>query len=52
MTTAITFSLQNDAGSRARTTWYWENLVLVVVLVQESNDLYYFHAPATLAKPR
>ena len=23
---------QNDAGSRARTTWYWENLFLLVVL--------------------
>ena len=35
MTTAITFSRQNDAGSRARTT----NLVLVVVLVLESKGL-------------
>ena len=31
MTTAITFSSQNDAGLRASTT-NWENLVLVVVL--------------------
>ena len=41
MTTAITFSLQNGAGSRARTTQYWENFVLVVVIVVESKDLYY-----------
>ena len=41
MTTATTFSRQNDAGSRASTTQYWENLVLVVVLVLESKALYY-----------
>ena len=29
VTTPITFSRQNDAGSRAHTTLYWENLVLV-----------------------
>ena len=29
VTTPIKFSRQNDAGSRARTTLYWENLVLV-----------------------
>ena len=29
VTTPITFSRQNDPGSRARTTFYWENLVLV-----------------------
>ena len=29
MTTAIPFSRQNNAGSRARTTQYWENLVPV-----------------------
>ena len=40
MTTATTFSRQNDAGSRASTTYYWENLVLVVVLVLESKALY------------
>ena len=40
MTTAITFSRQNDAGSRVYTTKYWENLVLVVVLVSESKALY------------
>ena len=39
MTTAIMFSRQNDAGSRASNTQYWENLVLVVVLVSESNSL-------------
>ena len=33
MTTAITFSRQNDSGSRARTTSYWKNLILVVILV-------------------
>ena len=32
MTTAIKFSRQNDTGSRARNTQYWENLVLEVVL--------------------
>ena len=32
MTTATTFSRQNNAGSRASTTYYWENLVLTVVL--------------------
>ena len=32
MKTAITFSCQNYAGSRAITTQYWENLVIVVVL--------------------
>ena len=41
MTTAITFSRQNDAGLRACTTYYWENLVLVVVLVLESKALYF-----------
>ena len=39
MTTAITFSRQNDAGSRASNTYYWENLVLVVVIVLESKAL-------------
>ena len=34
MTTTITFSRQNDAGSRVSAT-NWENLVLVVVLVSE-----------------
>ena len=33
MTTATKFSRQNDANSRVSTTWYRENLVLVVVLV-------------------
>ena len=40
MTTAITFSRQNDTDSRACTTWYWENLVFVVVLVLESKGHY------------
>ena len=39
MTTAITFARQNDAGSRVSNTQYWENLVLVVVLVSESKAL-------------
>ena len=43
MTTAITFSRQNDAGSRESNTQYWKNLVLVVVLVLESKDLHYNH---------
>ena len=37
--TTATFSHQNDAGSRACTTLYEENLVLVVVLVLESKGL-------------
>ena len=36
MTMAITFSRQNGVGSRAGTTQYWENLVLVL----ESKALY------------
>ena len=40
MMTAITFSPQNDASSRVSTTQYWENLVLVVLLVLESKALY------------
>ena len=39
MTTATTFSRQNDAGSRESTTQYWENLVFVAVLVSESKAL-------------
>ena len=39
MTTVTTFSPQNDAASRASTTYYSENLVLVVVLVLESKGL-------------
>ena len=35
---AITFSRQNDAGSRASPIYCWENLVPVVVLVLESKD--------------
>ena len=38
MTTATMFSRQNDAGSRGRTSFYWENLVLVVVLVLEVSN--------------
>ena len=42
MTTAIGFSRRNNAGSRVRTTLYWENLVLVAVAnVFESKGLYY-----------
>ena len=33
MTPAITFSRKDDAGSRACTTQYWENLLLVVVVL-------------------
>ena len=40
MRTAITFSRRNDAGSRKSNTSYWENLVLIVVLVLESKALY------------
>ena len=50
MTTAVMFSRQNDAGSHARTTWYWENLVLVVV--SESKGLYYLNAWREQAKKR
>ena len=38
--TAITFSRQNDAGSRESNTQYRENFVLVVLLVLESKALY------------
>ena len=41
MTTATTFSRQNYAAPRASTTEYWENLVLVFVLVLESKGRYY-----------
>ena len=39
MTIAITFtfSRQNDVGSHARATQYWENVVLAVVLDLESK---------------
>ena len=37
MTTVITFSRENDAGSRARNTWH--SFVLIVVLVLESIGL-------------
>ena len=37
MTTATSFSHQNDAGSRMCNTRNWENLILVVVLVLESK---------------
>ena len=40
MMTAVTFSRQNDAGSRVSNTQHWENLVQVVVLVSESKALY------------
>ena len=45
--TATTFSRQNDAGSRVNNTQYWENLVLVVVLVLESKALYYLKTKTT-----
>ena len=37
--TTITFSRQNDAGTRSSTTKYWENLVLVVAFARESKAL-------------
>ena len=40
MTTATTFSRQNDAASRACTTYYRENLVLVVILLKVCKDLW------------
>ena len=47
MTTATRFSRQNYVGSRSRITKYWENLLLVVVLVLEpkalSNELEVAH---------
>ena len=39
MTTATTFSRQNEAGSRASTTW--KCLALVAVLVSESKAFYW-----------
>ena len=51
MTTATTFSRQNDAGSRASTTYYWENLVLVVVLVLESKALYWNRVKIKMDSP-
>ena len=41
MTMAITVSRQIDVGSRVRYTYYWENFVLVVVLILESKALYF-----------
>ena len=41
MTMAITVSREIDVGSRVRYTCYWENLVLVVVLILESKALYF-----------
>ena len=35
MMTATNFFCQNDTASRASTTYYWEYLTLVVVLVLE-----------------
>ena len=40
MTTAITFSRKSNARPNVSNTQYWENLVLVVVLVSESKALY------------
>ena len=39
VTTATSFSRQNDAGSRASTIYHWGNLVLTAVLVLESKGL-------------
>ena len=41
MTTVTSFSRQNDAGLRALNVFLRENLVLVVVLVLESEGPYY-----------
>ena len=41
MTTVSRFSRQNDAGLRALNVALWENLVLAIILVLESNSLYY-----------
>ena len=41
LTTAITFSRQSDSDSRASTTLYGKNLVLVVVLVSKSKKALY-----------
>ena len=38
--TATKSSRQNDAGSLVSNTQYWENLVLVVILVSESKAFY------------
>ena len=51
MPTAITFSGQNDAGSRLSTTQYWENLVLVVAIVSESKALYCLEVDAENGYP-
>ena len=40
MTTAITFSRQNDAGSRVSNTQDWEYLVLVAFLVLEPKAIW------------
>ena len=39
MTPTLTFSRQNDAGSRARTTKYWGNPVVVVVYSSQNLKL-------------
>ena len=43
MTTAFTFSRQNDAGSRAPTTQYLENLVFVLDLESVYLSLHFKH---------
>ena len=40
MKPVITFSRQNDAGLRTHTIWYKGNIVLVVVVVLDSNVFY------------
>ena len=39
MMMAITFSCQNHIGSHMPTTWYWENLILIDILILESKAL-------------
>ena len=36
---AITLSCQNHIGSHMLTTWYWENLILIDILILESKAL-------------
>ena len=47
MTTAISFSRQNDTGSRARALCLLEKLVVVLVLVLESKGLYFNNRTTT-----
>ena len=49
MTTVISFSRQNDTGSRACTLCSLDKLVVVLVLVLESKGVYFVkHSPRLL----